>query len=180
MFVCRVAKYEYIYLSSVQPWVGLVTRVCCVTIPNQQLRVISRVCVVWITDIFFTRAKEGLEVSENVVTWGFPRWLWSCSLTTPWSWSWWLKIVAWLQSTSCLCAWNTTVKLSSLHNCNLLWIKIRGKQSACICLILSTSLKTFRKAGFLARYLRVHACFSSGVQVPIPAWSIGDRRDSGW
>lgn len=101
-------------------------------------------------------------------------------LTTPWSWSWWLKIVAWLQSTNCLCAWNTTVKLSSLHNCNLLWIKIRGKQSACICLILSTSLKTFRKAGFLARYLRVHACFSSGVQVPIPAWSIGDRRDSGW
>lgn len=77
--VCRVAKYEYIYLSSVQPWVGLVTRVCCVTIPNQQLRVISRVCVVWITDIFFTHAKEGLEVSENVVTWGFPRWLWSCS-----------------------------------------------------------------------------------------------------
>ena len=94
-------------------------------------------------------------------------------LTTPWSWSWWLKIVAWLQSTNCLCAWNTTVKLSSLYNCNLLWIKIRGKQSACNCLILSTSLKTFRKAGFLARYLRVHACFSSEVQVPIPAWSIG-------
>lgn len=83
-------------------------------------------------------------------------------LTTPWSWSWWLKIVAWLQSTSCLCAWNTTVKLSSLHNCNLLWIKIRGKQSACICLILSTSLKTFRKARFLARYLRVHALFKRG------------------
>ena len=98
-------------------------------------------------------------------------------LTTPWSWSWWLKIVAWLQSTNCLCAWNTTVKLSSLHNYNLLWIKICGKQRACICLILPTSLKTFWKAGFLARYLRVHACYSSGVHVPIPAWSTGDRRD---
>lgn len=84
-------------------------------------------------------------------------------LTTPWSWSWWLKIVAWLQSTNCLCAWNTTVKLSSLHNCNLLWIKIRGKQSACICLILSTSLKTFRKAGWRVICGFMHA-FQAGFK----------------